>query len=89
MKEGSAMSNFLLDRSHLQPLKKMWVLRQHLIVVFDPAPMRAILTLEFVFILALQIRPLFEEHGNVIEVAFIKDKKTGEQRGMLRLILCQ
>ncbi|XP_078170743.1 flowering time control protein FCA-like isoform X2 [Carex rostrata] len=27
------------------------------------------------------IRPLFEEHGNVIEVAFIKDKKTGEQRG--------
>lgn len=51
--------------------------------------MRAILTLEFVFILALQIRPLFEEHGNVIEVAFIKDKKTGEQRGMLRLILFQ
>ncbi|XP_042464294.1 flowering time control protein FCA-like isoform X2 [Zingiber officinale] len=29
----------------------------------------------------LQIRPLFEEHGDVIEVAFIKDRKTGEQQG--------
>ncbi|KAJ3693414.1 hypothetical protein LUZ60_008894 [Juncus effusus] len=28
-----------------------------------------------------EVRPLFEEHGNVIEVAFIKDKKTGEQQG--------
>ncbi|WOL13536.1 flowering time control protein FCA isoform X1 [Canna indica] len=27
------------------------------------------------------IRPLFEEHGDVIEVAFIKDRKTGEQQG--------
>ncbi|KAH9683896.1 Flowering time control protein FCA [Citrus sinensis] len=27
------------------------------------------------------IRPLFEEHGNVIEVALIKDKKTGQQQG--------
>ncbi|XP_074567030.1 flowering time control protein FCA-like isoform X2 [Curcuma longa] len=27
------------------------------------------------------IRPLFEEHGYVIEVAFIKDRKTGEQQG--------
>ncbi|KAK6930307.1 RNA recognition motif domain, partial [Dillenia turbinata] len=27
------------------------------------------------------IRPLFEEHGNVIEVALIKDKRTGQQRG--------
>ncbi|KAF3456378.1 hypothetical protein FNV43_RR01028 [Rhamnella rubrinervis] len=27
------------------------------------------------------IRPLFEEHGNVIEVALIKDKKTGQQGG--------
>ncbi|CAD5189998.1 unnamed protein product [Musa acuminata subsp. malaccensis] len=27
------------------------------------------------------IRPLFEVHGDVIEVAFIKDRKTGEQQG--------
>ncbi|WRX20796.1 RNA recognition motif domain - like 10 [Theobroma cacao] len=27
------------------------------------------------------IRPLFEEHGNVIEVALIKDKKTGQPQG--------
>ncbi|XP_064968316.1 flowering time control protein FCA-like isoform X1 [Musa acuminata AAA Group] len=27
------------------------------------------------------IRPLFEEHGDVVEVAFIKDRKTGEQQG--------
>ncbi|KAG6575135.1 Flowering time control protein FCA, partial [Cucurbita argyrosperma subsp. sororia] len=26
------------------------------------------------------IRPLFEEHGNVIEVALIKDKRTGQQQ---------
>ncbi|XP_058068429.1 flowering time control protein FCA-like [Magnolia sinica] len=27
------------------------------------------------------IRPFFEEHGNVIEVALIKDKRTGQQQG--------
>ncbi|KAJ1403060.1 RNA-binding domain superfamily [Sesbania bispinosa] len=27
------------------------------------------------------IRPLFEEHGNVIEVALIKDRKTGHHQG--------
>ncbi|CAB4293112.1 unnamed protein product [Prunus armeniaca] len=27
------------------------------------------------------IRPLFEEHGDVIEVALIKDRKTGQQQG--------
>ncbi|KAK3129284.1 hypothetical protein QOZ80_6BG0476300 [Eleusine coracana subsp. coracana] len=27
------------------------------------------------------VRPLFEEHGDVIEVALIKDRKTGEQQG--------
>ncbi|CAA6672611.1 unnamed protein product [Spirodela intermedia] len=27
------------------------------------------------------IRPLFEEHGNVIEVALIKDRRTGQQQG--------
>ncbi|THU57177.1 hypothetical protein C4D60_Mb03t00760 [Musa balbisiana] len=27
------------------------------------------------------IRPIFEEHGDVVEVAFIKDRKTGEQQG--------
>ncbi|KAJ8634980.1 hypothetical protein MRB53_009247 [Persea americana] len=27
------------------------------------------------------IRPLFEDHGNVIEVALIKDKRTGQQQG--------
>ncbi|XP_042492723.1 flowering time control protein FCA-like isoform X2 [Macadamia integrifolia] len=27
------------------------------------------------------IRPLFEEHGNVIEVALIKDRRTGQQNG--------
>ncbi|KDP27944.1 hypothetical protein JCGZ_19024 [Jatropha curcas] len=27
------------------------------------------------------IRPLFEQHGNVIEVALIKDKRTGQQQG--------
>ncbi|OAY68150.1 Flowering time control protein FCA, partial [Ananas comosus] len=31
-----------------------------------------------------EIRPLFEEHGDVIEVALIKDKKTGQQQGQLR-----
>ncbi|KAJ6312312.1 hypothetical protein OIU77_013947 [Salix suchowensis] len=30
----------------------------------------------------MDIRPLFEEHGNVIEVALIKDKRTGQQQGM-------
>lgn len=34
------------------------------------------------FIIFFQIRPLFEEHGNVIEVASIKDKKTGQPQGM-------
>jgi len=29
-----------------------------------------------------EIRPLFEEHGNVLEVALIKDKRTGQQQGM-------
>ncbi|XP_024985195.1 flowering time control protein FCA isoform X2 [Cynara cardunculus var. scolymus] len=27
------------------------------------------------------IRPAFEEHGNVVEVALIKDKRTGQQQG--------
>ncbi|KAL6600509.1 hypothetical protein ACP70R_045309 [Stipagrostis hirtigluma subsp. patula] len=27
------------------------------------------------------VRPLFEDHGNVLEVALIKDRKTGEQQG--------
>nr|ADZ31336.1 cell size RNA recognition motif 1 [synthetic construct] len=27
------------------------------------------------------VRPLFEEHGDVVEVALIKDRKTGEQQG--------
>ncbi|XP_021595648.1 flowering time control protein FCA isoform X3 [Manihot esculenta] len=27
------------------------------------------------------IRPLFEQHGNVIEVSLIKDKRTGQQQG--------
>lgn len=31
-----------------------------------------------------QIRPLFEDHGNVIEVALIKDKRTGQQQGTCR-----
>ncbi|RRT81694.1 hypothetical protein B296_00021472 [Ensete ventricosum] len=34
-------------------------------------------------LLVPQIRPLFEVHGDVIEVAFIKDRKTGEQQGLL------
>lgn len=29
-----------------------------------------------------QIRPLFDQHGNVLEVALIKDKRTGQQQGM-------
>jgi hypothetical protein len=29
----------------------------------------------------LQVRPLFENHGDVLEVALIKDRKTGEQQG--------
>ncbi|KAL6970214.1 hypothetical protein U1Q18_029916 [Sarracenia purpurea var. burkii] len=31
-----------------------------------------------------EIRPFFEEHGNVLEVALIKDKKTGQQQGMCK-----
>uniref|UniRef100_A0A1D1XD53 Flowering time control protein FCA n=1 Tax=Anthurium amnicola TaxID=1678845 RepID=A0A1D1XD53_9ARAE len=31
------------------------------------------------------IRPLFEEHGNVIEVALIKDRRTGQQQGTIYL----
>ncbi|KAK1315900.1 Flowering time control protein FCA [Acorus calamus] len=27
------------------------------------------------------VRPMFEEHGNVIEVALIRDKRTGQQQG--------
>lgn len=27
------------------------------------------------------IRPLFEQHGKVVEVALIKDKRTGQQQG--------
>eukprot|EP00262_Sarcandra_glabra_P014195 TRINITY_DN4091_c0_g6_i3.p1 TRINITY_DN4091_c0_g6~~TRINITY_DN4091_c0_g6_i3.p1 ORF type:complete len:179 (-),score=29.08 TRINITY_DN4091_c0_g6_i3:325-861(-) len=30
------------------------------------------------------IRPLFEEHGNVVEVALIKDKRTGQQQSMYK-----
>lgn len=29
-----------------------------------------------------EIRPLFEEQGKVLEVALIKDKRTGQQQGM-------
>lgn len=29
----------------------------------------------------LQVRPMFAEHGNVLEVAIIKDKRTGNQQG--------
>lgn len=29
------------------------------------------------------IRPLFEEHGNVIEVALIRDRRSAEQQGIL------
>lgn len=29
------------------------------------------------------IRPLFDEHGNVLEVALIKDKRTGQQQGWM------
>ncbi|PWZ38879.1 Flowering time control protein FCA [Zea mays] len=29
------------------------------------------------------VRPLFEEHGDVLEVALIKDRKTGEQQGAI------
>ncbi|KFK36122.1 rna binding abscisic acid binding protein [Arabis alpina] len=28
-----------------------------------------------------EVRPFFEQHGNVLEVALIKDKKTGQQQG--------
>lgn len=35
-----------------------------------------------ILLLTFQIRPLFEEHGNVIEVALIKDRRTGQQRGI-------
>ncbi|KAJ4912382.1 RNA binding [Raphanus sativus] len=28
-----------------------------------------------------EVRPFFEQHGNVLEVAFIKDKRTGQQQG--------
>ncbi|CAH2078897.1 unnamed protein product [Thlaspi arvense] len=28
-----------------------------------------------------EVRPLFEQHGNVLEVALIKDKRTGQQQG--------
>lgn len=31
--------------------------------------------------LHLKIRPIFAEHGNVLEVALVKDKITGQQRG--------
>lgn len=34
-----------------------------------------------------EIRPLFEEHGNVIEVALIKDRRTGQQQG-IRCYFC-
>uniref|UniRef100_A0A453KH60 RRM domain-containing protein n=1 Tax=Aegilops tauschii subsp. strangulata TaxID=200361 RepID=A0A453KH60_AEGTS len=27
------------------------------------------------------VRPLFEDHGDVLEVALIRDRKTGEQQG--------
>lgn len=30
----------------------------------------------------LQVWPMFAEHGNVLEVAIIKDKRTGTQQGM-------
>jgi hypothetical protein len=34
-----------------------------------------------------EVRPLFEQHGNVLEVALIKDKRTGQQQGMFISIL--
>ena len=34
-----------------------------------------------------QIRPLFEEHGNVIEVALIRDRRSGQQQGNLKNFL--
>jgi hypothetical protein len=37
----------------------------------------------------LQVRPMFAEHGNVLEVAIIKDKRTGNQQGACcAVILC-
>lgn len=35
----------------------------------------------------MQIRPLFEEHGDVVEVALIKDKRTGLQQGMWTVVI--
>ena len=36
-----------------------------------------------------QVRPMFAEHGNVLEVAIIKDKRTGNQQGACcAVILC-
>ncbi|XP_022138515.1 flowering time control protein FCA isoform X2 [Momordica charantia] len=35
-----------------------------------------------------EIRPLFEEHGNVIEVALIKDKRTGQQQAFTHAGCC-
>lgn len=35
----------------------------------------------FLAAIICQIRPLFEQHGNVVEVALIKDRKTGQQQG--------
>jgi hypothetical protein len=29
-----------------------------------------------------QIRPVFEKHGNVVEVVILKDKRTGQQQGI-------
>lgn len=34
-----------------------------------------------------QIRPVFEEHGNVVEVVILKDKRTGQQQGIVMLFL--
>lgn len=32
-----------------------------------------------------QIRPVFEEHGNVVEVVILKDKRTGQQQGTVMI----
>nr|CAB3456643.1 unnamed protein product [Digitaria exilis] len=59
------MSNFLLGLFQGQQLKKISAQKK-----LDAS------NLSF-----SKVRPLFEEHGDVLEIALIKDRKTGEQQG--------
>lgn len=42
----------------------------------------ALTLLSLIFVILYQIRPVFEEHGTIVEIVLLKHKKTGTRQGI-------